>query len=188
MKKIYAVYCIVKLTKQPEWLDDFRKKYDEAYDFHITLKQSAYIEEGQLSEIKKKLDGILNDFAKNKHKITLTFDELLIDENDDSDKSGYIYLFSKNNSPVDNLQLKIRAGLKDFSDYCHPKSLEYEYDFKPHITIARGLVGNRFKEAVADLKNDYTCEGEITEVVLSCVKEISVEEAHNHNNLTIYKL
>ena len=115
MKKIYAAYCIVKLTKQPEWFGDFRKKYDEAYDFHITLKQPAYIEENQLGEIKNKLDGILNDFAKKKSKIRLTFDKLLIDENDDSDKSGYIYLFSKNNSPVDNLQLKIRSELKDLA-------------------------------------------------------------------------
>lgn len=188
MKKIFAVYCVVKLNNQPEWLDDFRKKYDEAYDFHITLKQPAYIEENQLSEIKKKLNGILNDFAKNKHKIILTFDKLLLDESDNTEKSGYIYLFSENNGSIDDLQLKIRAELKDYSEYCNPKSLDYEYDFKPHITIARGLTNKRFKEAVAEVKNDYTCGGEITEVILSCVKEISVEEAHNHNNLTIYKL
>jgi len=188
MKKIYAVYCIVKLTKHPSWLDDFRKKYDEAYDFHITLKQSAFIEENQLDEIKKILDRILNDFAKNKSKIRLTFDKLLLDEGEDTEKSGYIYLFSKNNDLIDDLQIKIRADLKDYSNYLNPKSIDYEYDFKPHITIARGLVGNRFKKAVADLKNDYTCEGEITEVVLSCVKEISVAEAHNPENLTVYKL
>ena len=188
MTKIYAVYCIVKLTKQPGWLNDFRKKYDEPYDFHITLKQAAYIKENQLSEIKQKLDEIVNYFAKNKHKISLTFDKLLLDEGNDIEEPGYIYLFSKNNVLIDDLQRQIRTELKDYSDYCSSKSLNYEYDFKPHITIARGLVGNRFNEAVTDLKNDHTCEGEITEVVLSCVKEISVAEAHNPENLTVYEL
>ncbi len=188
IKKIYAVYCIVKLTKQPNWLDDFRKKYDEAYDFHITLKQAAYIEESHFSEIKEMLDGILNEFVKTKRKITLTFDKLLLDEGEKKEESGYIYLFSENNDLIDDLQTKIRNELIDYSDYLNPKSIDYEYDFKPHITIARGLVGDRFNEAVAELKKDYKCEGEITEVILSCVKEISVGEAHNPNNLTEYKI
>ena len=85
MKKIYAVYCIVKLIKQPEWLDDFREKYDKAYDFHITLKQAAYIEDRQIGDIRKILDGIFDDFEKNKVNLEMVFDNLLLDE-----EEGYI--------------------------------------------------------------------------------------------------
>jgi len=183
MKKIYAVYCIVKLIKQPKWLDDFREKYDEAYDFHITLKQAAYIEDQQIGDIRKILDGIFADFGKDKSDIKIVFDNLLLDK-----EEGYIYLFAKSNKLLDNLQKEIRNALKRYSDYVNSKSIKYEYDFKPHITIARNLGEQRFMEARASLKQDYMCEGKITEIVLSCVKEISVEEAHNLDNLKRYKI
>lgn len=183
MKKIYAVYCIVKLTKQPEWLDNFRKKYDEAYDFHITLKQAAYIEDWQISDIRKILDGILTNFEKDKNNIELKFENLVLDE-----KGGYIYLFANSNQIIDNLQKKIRNSLKIYSRYINPKSIKYEYNFKPHITIARDLNKQRFAEAKSVMGQDYMCEGRVVEIVLSCVKEISVEEAHNPENLTNYKI
>ena len=183
MKKIYALYCIVRLTKKPEWLDDFREKYDKAYDFHLTLKQAAYIDDCQIRDIRKILDGIFADFKKDKNNIGMTFDNLVLDN-----EEGYIYLFADSNQMLDNLQRKVRNALKEYSEYVNPESSKYEYDFKPHITIARELNDDKFKEAVTEIENDYVCKGEITEIVLSCIKEISVEEAHNPDNLIRYKL
>lgn len=54
--KIFAVYSGLKLSKRPEWLDDFRKKYDDPYEYHIILKQPSYIKkEQQELDIKDKL-------------------------------------------------------------------------------------------------------------------------------------
>lgn len=183
MKKIYAVYCIVKLTKQPDWLNDFRKKYDEAYDFHITLKQAAYIDDSQIDDIRKILDRIVANFLKEKNDIEMVFDNLLLDE-----AEGYIYLFANSNKMLDNLQRKIRYSLKRYSEYSNPKSIKYEYDFEPHITIARDLSKERFAEAKVAMGQDYMCEGRVAEIVLSCVKEINVEEANSPENLTNYKI
>lgn len=183
MKKIYAVYCVVKLTKQPIWLDEFRKEYDEAYDFHITLKQAACIDDSKINEIRKILDSIITNFQHDKRIVEMTFDQLMLDE-----AEGYIYLFANNSRILDRLQIQIRDALKNYSNYVNSKSSDYEYNFKPHITIARNLDKQRFKEANTLIDNDYICEGQVTEIVLSCVKEISVEEAHNPNNLTKYQL
>jgi len=188
MTKIYAVYSIVKLTEQPQWLNDFRKKYDEAYDLHVTLKQPAYIEENQLNEIKRILNDILVEFKNNNDKIKLIFDNLKLDKVDDNNKTGNIYIFSSNNSPLNNLQKKIRDELKKYSEYLNPKFEEFEYDFRPHITIARELNNTKLEKALTIIKNEFVCEGEVTEIILSCVNEISVKEAHDPNNLTKYTL
>ena len=49
-------YAKVELTKKPNWLDDFRSKYDEPYEYHVTLKQPCVIEEDLIPEIKAKLN------------------------------------------------------------------------------------------------------------------------------------
>jgi 2'-5' RNA ligase len=183
MKKIYAVYCRIKLVSQPDWLDNFREKYDEKYDFHLTLKQAAHIEEGQLEDIKKRLNVILEDMHFSSEKIRLCFDKVLLDKDE-----GYIYVFASNSEILDSLQKQIRAELKDYSDYINPLSKDYEYNFRPHVTIARNLNSLQFEKAASELKDDVECIGEVTDLVLSCVKEISLKESKNPDNLTIYKL
>lgn len=183
MKKIFAVYGRVKLIHEPAWLEQFRALFDEPYDFHITLKQSAFIEDGQLEEIK----AIMNKLRLPEQKITLTFDDLVLDRYDSEDKYGYIYLFCKiRNEALDELQLLIRQQLMEYSTYCAPSLKSYEYNFSPHITIARNLDSKLFKKAVKELRKDYQCYGEITEVVLSCVNETTATEATNPKNQTFY--
>jgi 2'-5' RNA ligase len=101
------------------------------------------------------------------------------------DKS--IMISAKNNKILMDLQYKIRTALKDYSNYRKPILEQYETVFKPHITIAMDL-GDRFDEAIKDIGGDTKCIGEITEIILSCVKEDTAKEAKNPKNLTIYKL
>ena len=82
---IFAVYARVKLLKKPDWLDDFRIKYDEPYDFHITLKQPSFIDEKQIPLIKEKLDHVFSNFSLSSHKINIIFNEKIIDNEVEGD-------------------------------------------------------------------------------------------------------
>jgi len=188
MDRIYAVYCKVTLTHQPIWLDEFRLRFDKPYDFHLTLKQAATIKLEQLGEIKQRLGAVLGSTSILDHKICLTFNKLVLDKHDDYDNKGYIYLFCKEtNETLDKLQKDIRTELKDFSRYLNPHSIEHESSFEPHITIARELNEAQFKLATDLLEEDYVCNGEVNEIVISCVSEINPTKASDPTNLTIFK-
>ena len=78
--------------------------------------------------------------------------------------------------------------LKEFSNYVKPKYKNYEENFVPHITIARGLSENDEMEALTYLTKDYACEAVVESAILSIVKENTPEESKNILNQTVYKL
>jgi 2'-5' RNA ligase len=180
--KIVSVYGRIELIDKPEWLDAYRKKYDNPYELHITLKQSCYIDEGQIAEVKTKLQEVLINFIVPEHKIELDFNELVADKSD-----GSIMINAKENILLTNLQKEIRISLSNYDSYTSPELKEYEENFHPHITIVFDLSEN-FDQALKDLKEDYRCEGIIEEIVLSVVNKISIEEAQDPNNLTVYRM
>jgi 2'-5' RNA ligase len=186
---IYSVYFKEQLVDQPDWLAPFRAKYDGAYDFHITLKQMAYIEEASLVNIKSILGNLIAATAFPAKRPCLTFDRVMLDEHDVDDGMGFIYLFAKTrNEFIDNLQKQIREQLSTYSNYYLSNAKTYEYDFKPHLTIARNLNSKSFAKAVKDLPATPSLTGEITAIVLSCVKELTSEEAQRPENFTTYSL
>lgn len=186
MTKIFAVYANVILIKKPDWLDDFREKYDEKYDFHITLKQPSFIKTEQVTDVKNKLSSVLAECISSNHQITVTFDKIAIDEQ--VIDGIYIMINAKNNEPLNNLQKNIRTALKGYDNFCEEKSRAYEKIFVPHITIARHLNDKKYKRAKRYLLGDYICEGVIKNIYLSVVKEDNVREAINPNNITSYNL
>ena len=186
VRKIMAVYCRVELVAEPNWLKGFREKYDEPFEFHLTLKQSVYIDQDQLSDVKSRVCSVFKGSSVPSHVIKVTFDELVLDQHDQRDGLGWVYLFSKSGSEVLNdLQVRIRNALQAFDDYVYTESKEYEENFKPHITIARGLNNKSFDEAIRVLGEDYRCEGMIKQIILSCVEKITVDESLKKENLTV---
>lgn len=182
MKKIYAVWCKVKLKKKPYWLNAFRKKYNYLYDFHITLKQPCFIKDSSLLDIKAIVLNVINSLTFKNHKINVVFEKIVADCKDKS-----IMISAKKNKILMDLQYKIRTVLKDYNNYCKSILEQYETDFKPHLTLATNL-GIKFDQAVLDIRKNTKCVGEITEIILSCVKKDTIKEAKNPKNLSIYKL
>lgn len=184
--KIFAVYTRLTFTRKPSGLDDFRKKYDKLFEYHITLKQPCFVDENEVEQLKIDTATIFSSLGIPKHKIEVVFDNLEFhhDQNDQT----LIMLNARHNDELSMLQNNVREGLGKYDKYVEFKTKEYEDNFRPHITIARNLDGKKLKSALIDLGDDYICEAIINEVVLSIVKEDTPEEAKNSLNMTFYRL
>ena len=186
--KIFAVYARLNLIKKPEWLDKFREKYDDLYDFHITLKQPCFIDEKQIPELKNTVSEFFDNLVLSKHEISVLLNKTVIEEYADN-KGEYIIMISTNEkSEIYELQAKILSALSDYTNYVKPKYKDYEKSFEPHITIARHLDTEKLAKAKEGVVGDYTCCALIQEIVLAIVPEDTVEESKNPQNLTVYKL
>ena len=183
--KIFAIYLNVELVKKPEWLDEFRKKYDKPYEIHITLKQPCYIEEDRISELREKVLNYFNSINISKHKIEITFDEILRNK----DKEG-VTIMIKASNPDDliKIQKELCYYLNEYTNYVKFKYQDYENNFVPHITIARNLSEIQEIDAQKYLQNDFVCCGEISSVTLSIVNNNTPEESKKSTNQTVYSL
>ncbi len=188
-RKVYAIYCTVVLTNEPAWLKGFRKQYDKPFDLHITLKQMAYINESDLTDIRHTLEECLSALGKVKEPLQLEFDRLVRESSDPDSGTGMLYVFAtKRNSILDQLQLRIRKSLAIYSDYYFKESSRYESDFQPHITIARDLDEQTLEAAIHELPYNVRMVGTIDSVVLSCLDESRVGQHPRHEELTTFDL
>lgn len=188
MKKIFAIYTRVNLIKKPTWLDDFCKKYNQPYDYHITLVQCRFIDEVEIPKLKEKVDEFFNGLSISDHKIEVDFSIPVIDDGGVEKGEGCIMINAVKNDQLINLQKNLVKLIVNYKDFYKPKLEEYERNFEPHITVAMDLDKEQFESAIKDFRSDFQCIGIVDEVVLSIVNEISPEESKNINNLTLYKL
>lgn len=184
--KIFAVYAKVELTQKPDWLDDFRAKYDEPYEYHVTLKQPCVIEEDLVSEIKAKLNTFFSNLKTPNHRILLTFDSLNVPMNVPDDIC--IMINATKVDEIYKLQKSVLSTLTEYNSYLDIKYKAYEENFNPHITIGRKLNQQSYAMASKELKDNYICEGTITQVVLGVVQNDNPTEANDPNNQTVYNL
>ena len=177
--KIFVVYGRLNLTKKPEWFDAFRAKYGTILEYHVTLKQSCFIEESQIPDIKEKLNHIFGNFTVPEHKIDMIFDRLY------SEKDA-IMVQTKETGPIMDLQKQIRTALKDYDWYVAPELKTYEYNFHPHVSIVTDLTQEQYREANKELKPDYRCEGVIEEIVLVVAEQ--ARKPVDFKNQVVYHL
>ncbi len=184
--KIFALYIKIKLTKKPEWFEEFLEKYFEPVDLHITLIQPRYVDEKQIdglgfkvSELIKRVNVVGNDKK-------LFFDKLVADK--ESDGKYILMLSSRENNFLNNFQKELRLALKDYNFYVDDSTKEYEVNFNPHITIATDLDEHSKEEAEKYFISDYKFDGVIGELVLATVKDQSIEERKNPSNQKIFPL
>ena len=182
--KIFVVYAKIELIQKPNWLDAFRAKYDEPFEYHITLKQPCVVENDQVPDIKNKLDDLFLNLKIPNQVIYLVFDSLGIDDTVDGDIC--IMINATDSSEIHSLQRKILLALSGFNQYLKPKTKEYEENFQPHITIASNLDKQSYSLASKELKRDYICQGIVKEIVLAVVDNANATEASNPKNQTVY--
>lgn len=184
--KTIAIFCKVIIEPKLDWLDSFRAKYDEAYDYHITLKQACYVDESSVADIKAKLEQVLNSVQIPNHQIEIEFDTLSANP---VGNDGMCIMLNASDSPaIVGMQKQITTALAEYDNRRRPESKIWEENFKPHITIGRKLETAVSEKAISELPADYTVHGKVSEVILVVVDEYTPAEATNPKNMTIFKL
>jgi len=174
--KIFAVYSVVTLEGKTAELKTFREKYDQPYKLHITLKQPVQINEDEVDEVKQILSGL--DVAKSK--IKLVFDKINGDEK-------VLMLMAEENSTLMDLQKEVVGLLHKYKSYVDADTMEYEINFKPHITVARDIHEQDMSSVKEQLRGMLPVKAFINSITLAVVNHISPEEALDPNNLTEYR-
>ena len=183
--KIFALYAKFDLTSGPPWLDEFRKKYDEPWDLHITLKQPCFIPDEGVEKLRSRVKSFFSELQIPSHLIPINFKEIFTHK---GEHGMTIMVRAKPAKLLSALQKDLVRALADYTDYVDPDSRAYEENFDPHITIGRRLSPEHHREASTYLADGYVCEGIIKKVVLSVVKDETLEEGLDPANKTAYDL
>lgn len=183
--KVFAVYANVELTDKPSWLDDFRKEYDEPWDFHVTLKQPCFIKESELDDLRQRVSQFFSKQVAKGSGMAVRFDEV-VDDKGENDTT--IMLRARGARDLVAIQEDLLLSLTEYVRYTRPHHQGYEENFEPHITIGRDLSDQQCQDASEYLKDGCVCEGMIREVILLVVKDDTVEEGLNPMNQTTYRL
>ena len=184
--KFFALYFRVDLQQKPFWFDDFRSKYDESYDLHVTLIQPRYIEEAEENLLRFKVEKFLRENKLSEEDKELVFDKFVCER--ELDGKYTCMLINQSNNSLISFQKRLREDLKRFDKYVDNVTEQYEIDFRPHITIGRNIADKSLEEVESYFKSGYATRALVDELVLPIVENNSIEEAQNPKNLTVFKI
>lgn len=176
MERIFAVYAKVDLKDKPDWLVRFREKYDQPYEFHITLKQPCYIKEDEIPQLEAKLSNFFN--SRKSKEIPLDFKECYVNK-------GCVMLKS-NSARIIELQKSLVKHLSVYNKYQKPEKEEYEKNFQAHITIGRHLTPQVLRKAEVELPKEINISGRVGMVFLALVDEVSAKKVSDPANQVIF--
>lgn len=179
--KYFNVVANFVLNKKPKWLDGFRKRFDQKYPYHITLKTNSVLEKGTEQEVEKVLKGIANTTKP----MRVVFDGLRCEG---TSKGDCFMIFAKPNKELELLQQEISEKLERFGKNVSAEYEKFEKNFQPHITIARGLSKMEAVKAKQKLGEDLHCEADVNELTLTFVEEIVFEQWSDPKRKTHFKL
>jgi 2'-5' RNA ligase len=160
----FYVSADFELSTKPEWLDNFRRKYDEPYEYHITLKNETYTS----MENVETLGEILGKIVSQYNPFTVTFKNIYHDK---TPKGEVIMIKAEENKTLLELQKTVRESLKAFGPHVKAHHKAFEDNFNPHITIARHLSEEQFISAIQEVGESTICEAIIDKVVLTTTEE-----------------
>lgn len=155
----------VELVEKPDWLDEFRRKFDKDYPYHLTLKNQTYLEDADVDEIEKILDDVAHRYGS----FVLQFEELAANH---TEKGGVIMIRAERDETLMQLQQEVREELAGFGVHKKDYYAVFERNFVPHLTIARHLDEFQMEQALAELPNIVLCIGKIESMVLEIVDEV----------------
>jgi len=174
--KIFAVYSVVKFENNQTLLNNFREKYDEPYNAHITFKQPVYTDEAEIDNVKK----ILSKLHKPKSKIDIKLNSI-------KESAGLLMLEVKKNEMLADLQNRIMVLLSEHTNYVDATTKQYEINFEPHITVARNINKQNILLVKHELEKILPLKASVNSITLAIVSDISPKESRDHKNLTEYK-
>jgi 2'-5' RNA ligase len=180
--KYFIVIAEFKLTKKPKWLDDFRKKYDKPFRFHVALKNGTEVKDNDVASLGQEVKRIVSKFKPIKIKFSRLF------TSNKSTRGWCIMISAERNLQLMKLQKTISKDLSKYGGYILPEYKKFEKNFKPHITIGRHLTDKELKQAEKELGKNLKCKSIIDSVTLMVVKKFLLENLLDRKNSKIYKL
>lgn len=169
MTKNFYIATTLRLTKKPDWFDDFRKKYDWNLPYHITLKQWSIVDENKLGEVKEAFQKVASEITP----IKISFDKLWL--NNKTSKGDYCIMISMSNEQEIKAMEELRDLIKKKFDLYGTTREEFiwrENNFIPHITIGRRLDLPTLERAKKDLReDDLYCEAVLDGLILFIGKD-----------------
>jgi len=177
----FQISADFELKSKPDWLDDFRSKYDLPYDYHITFKAKTHFRSEDIERLKAETKLM----AARHQPITVDFDELSIAP---TSKGWCIMIKARPNEGLLKFQKEISEIFSKYGEIISEERASYEKDFKPHITIARHLTDEQLEKAKSELKDDLTCNAIIKDLVLATVENDVSEQWSKPENRKFYKL
>ena len=184
--KIFAFYLRLNLIQSPIWLEDFRLKYDEPVDLHLTLIQPRYVDEQSVYVLKSKVAQFLSEHKFVSEDKTVEFNKLVCEQ--ELDDTYTIMLLAQTTDKILNLQTGLKEILREYGEYVDQDTIEYEQNFRPHFTIGRDINSSLLQEVESYFETEFLVQGTLTDLVLAVVKNTSVKERKNPDNLTIINL
>jgi 2'-5' RNA ligase len=178
--KIFFLALEFELDEKPNWLDGFRIKYDEPFNYHLTLKYATFIKKNDLPKLKEAVKSL----AKASKPMTLEFDQYFFNK---TETGNLIMVVAKYNKDLFRLHKMVVSELGEFGETWKPYYKDFESNFKPHISIARNLSDGVFQIAKGELKEQIYCKAKISNLALRVVDEnFSVDDFNDPQNLTCY--
>ena len=182
MKYIYISFEF-KLENAPEWLNDFRRKYDDPLPFHITLKTISTTPVANLH----KIDRFLSTLVSKCRPFDINFNKLYTGS---PTSNGFcIMVKAEPNTALNDLQSEISGFLSRYCEFAKPEYKTFEKNFTPHITIGRHLKQEEYDEALKIFKDkDVELRAILDTLVLKIVDEPEIDSWNDPENHTVYKL
>lgn len=184
--KIFAIYLRLNLIQKPEWFDNFRQKYSEPVDLHITLIQPRYIDETRVDDIKLKVSNYLNESKFGTDDKTIKFSNIVCDK--EVNGTYTIMLLAENADKVLFIQKGLKELLMDSTEYVDQVTIDYEENFRPHITIGTNIDKNTLDTVQSCFQSNNEVAGVLTDLVIPIVKDTSLQERMDINNQIILDL
>jgi len=160
---------------------NFRKKYDDPVQYHISLKLPTYIDDVNLAKLKK----ITNETAKTSNSFAVDFDKYFFNK---TSTGNLIMISARHNNNLINLQKEIVKRTKGFGKTIKPYYEDFENNFKPHITIARKLDDEDFLEAKSKIEKQIHCRANIDKLRLHIMKRTNGVDKFQDESSLYYKL
>lgn len=173
---IFAIITDLHIINLPSWYKEFTNKYLSRPIPHITLIQPRYIEEKAEHELIKKLTHDLKKYQKFlslkiQAKGFIPFDE----------HTGF--MIQTPHKHILNLQKTIRKMIPKELELYFPPGIEYEQNFRPHLTMADLIPENEFTDIVKKYNlEELHFDVEVHSILFTLTKDFSNEENMSEEN------
>ncbi len=183
--KYFHISAEFDLLDKPAWLDEFRRRYDVAYAYHVTLKNPTEIKDDDVAQMKQDLETIIGQAGIEEEPVEVVFDQLKFNC---TSSSWCIMVMSEGNERLTKLQLVIRETLSKYGANSKPEYESFEKNFDPHLTIGRHLNEKRFEQAKRSLDGPIELKGVLERITLTVVDEQGDDNWTNNDNKAFYRL